>query len=157
MNNSEEVLGPIDIVVIGFPPGAPMRGDAVPIFLDLVDRGIIRVFDAMLVKKEDDGTVSGFDLSDVDEEQAGDLTVFSGASTGLLGNDDVETVAAELEPGAAAALSVCDADQLPRMRAFSAASSSSVRMPCSVSSASCLSWAMRSLSGGAAAGALGAA
>ncbi len=104
MNNTEEVLGPIDIVVIGYPAGAPMRGEAIPIFLDLVDRGIIRVFDALLVRKNDDGTVSGFDFADLDEDTAGDLSVFSGATTGMLDNDDIELVAAELESGEAAAV-----------------------------------------------------
>ena len=49
-------LGPIDIVVFGYPAGAPMTGEAVPILLDLVERGIIRVLDAMFVIKENDGT-----------------------------------------------------------------------------------------------------
>ena len=39
-------LGPIDIVVIGYPAGAPMTGEAVPLLVDLVERGIIRVLDA---------------------------------------------------------------------------------------------------------------
>lgn len=104
MNTTEELLGPIDIVVIGYPAGAPMRGDAVPIFLDLVDRGIIRVFDALVIKKNEDGSVSGLDISDLSEETAGDLTVFDGASTGMLGNEDAEVVAAELEPGEAAVI-----------------------------------------------------
>jgi hypothetical protein len=104
MNTTEDPLGPIDIVVIGYPAGAPMRGDAIPIFLDLVDRGIIRVFDALVIKKNDDGTVSGLDLADLDEDTAGDLTVFEGAATGMLGNEDAEIVAAELEPGEAAAI-----------------------------------------------------
>ena len=104
--DNEEVLGPIDAVVIGYPPGSPMKGDAVPIFMDLVDRGVIRVFDALFVRKNEDGTVSGADFSDLDEDTAGDLMVFNGASTGLLGNDDVEKVAAELEPGAGAAVIV---------------------------------------------------
>ncbi len=104
MNTTEDLLGPIDIVVIGYPAGAPMRGDAIPLFLDLVDRGIIRVFDALVVKKNDDGTVSGLDLADLDEDTAGDLTVFTGAATGMLGNEDAEVVAAELEPGEAAAI-----------------------------------------------------
>jgi len=47
MDENEEDLGPIDIVVIGYPPGAPMTGEAVPIMLDLVDRGIVRVLDAL--------------------------------------------------------------------------------------------------------------
>jgi hypothetical protein len=104
--DNEEVLGPIDVVVIGYPPGAAMKGDAVPIFIDLVDRGIIRVFDALFVRKNEDGTVSGIDFGQLDEDTGGDLTVFDGASTGLLGNEDVEAVAAELEPGSGAAIIV---------------------------------------------------
>jgi hypothetical protein len=46
-----EELGPVDIVVIGFPADAPMTGEAVPILLDLVDRGIVRVLDALFVIK----------------------------------------------------------------------------------------------------------
>ncbi|MBV9335776.1 MAG: hypothetical protein JO243_07760 [Solirubrobacterales bacterium] len=106
MEASEEDLGPIDVVVIGYPPGAPLTGEAVPIVLDLVDRGIIRVFDARFVVKNEDGTFSGFDLADLDQDTAGDLTAFAGASTGLLGDDDVDLIAAELEPGPAAVMIV---------------------------------------------------
>ncbi len=104
--DNEEVLGPIDVVVIGYPPGAAMKGDAVPIFMDLVNSGIIRVFDAMFVRKNEDGTVSGMDFADADEDTAGDLMVFNGASTGMLGSADIEMVAAELEPGSGAAIIV---------------------------------------------------
>jgi hypothetical protein len=102
MNDNEEDLGPIDIVVIGYPPGAPMTGEAVPIMLDLVDRGIVRVLDATFVIKEEDGTFSGVDLANLDADSAGDLTVFAGASTGLISDDDVAMIAAEMEPGSAA-------------------------------------------------------
>jgi Family of unknown function (DUF6325) len=104
MEGSEPELGPVDVVVIGYPAGAPARGEAVPILLDLVDRGIIRVIDARFVIKDEDGTFSGFDLADLDEESAGDLTVFAGASTGLLDDHDAELVAAEIEPGTAAVM-----------------------------------------------------
>jgi hypothetical protein len=99
-------LGPIDMVVIGYPPGAPMTGEAIPIMLDLVGRGIVRVLDAMFVTKNDDGTFSGFDIADLDADSAGDLTVFAGASTGLIHDDDVALVAAEIEPGTGAAIIV---------------------------------------------------
>ena len=102
----EEELGPIDVVVIGFPKGAPMTGEAVPIFLDLVNRGIIRVFDALFVRKDEDGTFSGFDIADLDEDSAGYLTEFAGASTGLLDDDDAAKAAAEIEPGSAAVVIV---------------------------------------------------
>jgi Family of unknown function (DUF6325) len=104
MEASQEAFGPIDVVVIGYPPGAPMTGGAVPILLDLVERGVIRVLDALFVRKDADGTFSGFDLADLDQDTAGDLTVFAGASTGMLNDDDAALAAAEIEPGSAAVL-----------------------------------------------------
>jgi hypothetical protein len=106
MHDADAEFGPVDVIVIGFPADAPMTGDSVPIFLDLVDRGIIRVLDALFVRKDEDGTFSGFDLADVDADTAGDLTVFAGATTGLLDDADVALAAAELEPGAAAVMIV---------------------------------------------------
>jgi Family of unknown function (DUF6325) len=106
MEANEVDLGPIDIVVIGFPAGAPMTGEAIPIVLDLVERGIIRVFDARFVRKDEDGTFSGYDIADLDEDSAGSLTAFVGASSGLVGDDDIAMVAEELEPGTAAVMIV---------------------------------------------------
>jgi Family of unknown function (DUF6325) len=103
---AHEELGPVDIVVIAYPAGAPMTGEAVPILLDLVDRGIIRVLDAMFVVKEADGTYSGFEATNLDSKGVGDLTAFEGASSGLLGEDDVATAGAEIEPGSAAVILV---------------------------------------------------
>lgn len=92
-------LGPIDVVVIAYPPGAPMTGDAVPILIDLVDRGIIRVLDVMFVSKTADGQLEGFEATDLDEKGVGAFSVFAGASTGLLGNEDVREASEALEPG----------------------------------------------------------
>lgn len=97
-------FGPIDLVVIAYPPGAPLTGEAVPLLLDLVDRGIIRVLDAMFVQKNEDGSFSGFDARGLDEKSVGDLTVFEGASSGLLDDDDAAQVAEAIEPGTAAVL-----------------------------------------------------
>ena len=76
------------------------------LLLDLVDRGIIRVLDAMLVKKEEDGSYSGFEAKDLDAGGVGDFMVFEGASSGLLGDDDAATAAEAIEPGSAAAVIV---------------------------------------------------
>jgi hypothetical protein len=101
-----EDLGPIDVVVIGFPPGAPMTGESVPILLDLVDRGIIRVLDVRFVRKEADGTFDGFDIADLEPDSVGQITMFAGATTGLLDDDDVALAAAEIEPGTVALMIV---------------------------------------------------
>lgn len=99
-------LGPIDIVVIGFPPDAPMTGEAVPLLLDLVDRGIIRVLDVLFVTKDADGTFAGFEAQGLTAERVGDFALFEGASSGLIGDEDVAAAADALEPGAAAVLLV---------------------------------------------------
>jgi hypothetical protein len=99
-------LGPVDIVVIGFPPDAPMTGEAIPLLLDLVDRGIIRVLDVLFVMENEDGTFSGFEAQDLESDRIGDLKVFEGASSGLLGEEDVATAAEAIEPGTAAVMIV---------------------------------------------------
>jgi Family of unknown function (DUF6325) len=99
-------LGPIDVVVIGFPPDAPMTGEAAPILVDLVDRGVIRVLDVLFVTKGEDGSFAGFNVDGIEKDRIGDFTVFEGASSGLLGDDDVESTAAVMEPGESAVVIV---------------------------------------------------
>ena len=106
MEAHEEELGPIDIVVIGYPADAPMTGEAVPLLLDLVERGIIRVLDVLFVMQEEGGTWSGFEAVDLDERGVGDLRLFEGASSGILGEHDVATAGEYLEPGTAAVMIV---------------------------------------------------
>jgi Family of unknown function (DUF6325) len=96
-----EQMGPVDIVVIEFPDGVH-KGEAAPLLIDLVDRGIIRILDLMFVRKDEDGTVSGLEIADLDGDGVADFRVFEGASSGLLGDDDRQEAANVLEPGAAA-------------------------------------------------------
>lgn len=104
MSSEELELGPVDIVVIGFPPGAPRTGEAIPIFVDLVDRGIIRVLDVLVVQKDAAGTVSGLAIADLDADGHPDLAVFEGAQTGMLGDEDADVAGGALEPGETAVL-----------------------------------------------------
>jgi len=97
-------LGPVDIVVIGFPPDAPRTGEAIPIFVDLVERGIIRVLDVLMVQKNDDGSVAAIELGDLDGDGYAELGVFEGARSGMLGDEDAGVAGEGLEPGEAAVL-----------------------------------------------------
>ena len=106
MQAYEDEIGPVDIVVIGYPADAPMTGEAVPIFMDLVNSGIVRVLDVMFVAKDEDGTFSGFDAKDLDAALVGDFVEFTGASSGLLGDDDLKTAADAIEPGSGAVIIV---------------------------------------------------
>jgi uncharacterized protein DUF6325 len=99
-----EELGPVDIVVIGYPAGAPLTGSAAQVLLDEVDKGTINVLDALFVTKNDDGTYSGFDATGLERGSVGEFHVFEGASSGLLGDDDVATTAEAIEPGTSAVM-----------------------------------------------------
>jgi len=99
----DAIMGPVDIVVIGYPPDAPQTGEAIPLFIDLVDRGIIRVLDVRGLRREADG-FTAFDVDMVDE--IADLQHFSGAQSGLIGESDLAMAAEAMEPGAAAVMIV---------------------------------------------------
>jgi hypothetical protein len=92
---------PIDYLVVEWPPGAEPSGEALPLLVDLVDRGLIRVLDLAFVRKEADGAVVGVDIAGNK-----DLAVFDGASSGLLGEDDFTEAGQALDPGCSAAILV---------------------------------------------------
>lgn len=96
--------GPIDYLVVEF-PGNRMTGEGWPLLVDLVDRGIIRLLDLVFIRKDEDGSVSGVSLQDLGAEGV-DLTVFEGASSGLLGDDDLAEAAKAVEPGCSAGVLV---------------------------------------------------
>ena len=104
--NAEELeeMGPVDYLVVEW-PGRQPTGEAAPIVADLVERGIIRVLDLAFITKDADGEVAGLEISDLGE-QVEELKLFEGASSGLLGDEDVEEAAKALEPGTSAALLV---------------------------------------------------
>ncbi len=104
MSYEELELGPVDVVVIGYPAGAPRTGEAVPMFVDLVDRGVIRVLDVLMVQKDSEGNVSGIEIADLDGDGVNDLVVFAGARTGMLDDEDAGTAGELLEPGEMALL-----------------------------------------------------
>ena len=97
-------MGPIDYLVVEW-PGKQPTGEAAPLLLDLVDRGLIRILDLAFLAKGDDGSVAGLEISDLGD-QVEELKIFEGASSGLLADDDVKAAGEALEPGTSAALLV---------------------------------------------------
>lgn len=96
--------GPIDYIVVEF-PGNKMTGEAWPLLVDLVERGLVRILDMVFIRKELDGSVVALTVEDADDE-SGTLEVFAGASSGLLGEDDLAEAASAVEPGSSAGVLV---------------------------------------------------
>lgn len=98
-------MGPIDYVVVEF-PGSRMTGEAFPMLVDLVERGVIRIIDLLFVKKEMDGSMVGLTIADLDKDGRLDLAVFEGASSGILGPAEIEEAGNTLAPGSSAGILV---------------------------------------------------
>jgi hypothetical protein len=98
-----DVHGPIDFVLIEFPQDR-LTGRAGEALMDLVERGVISLYDALVISKDDDGRVDVLEISD--PAVAGAFASFAGARSGLLGDDDVAEAAGAMEPGTVAALIV---------------------------------------------------
>jgi len=94
-------LGPIDYLVVEFPAGASnFTGEMAGELLALVDSGTIRLIDVLILTKNDDGTVDAMELSDVPE--LGALEALETQLAELLAADDVEHLAAAMDPGSTA-------------------------------------------------------
>lgn len=97
-------MGPIDYVVLEWPSGQP-TGEALPLIIDLVDRGIIRILDVAFMAKDENGETASVDLGALDSDDSA-LGEFEGASSGLLEQEDLDEAASVLEPGTLAAVMV---------------------------------------------------
>jgi hypothetical protein len=97
-------MGPIDYIVLEWPSGEP-TGEAFPLILDLVDRGIIRILDVAFMAKDENGETASVDLGALNGDGSA-LAEFEGASSGLLDQSDLDEAAAVLEPGTLAAIMV---------------------------------------------------
>jgi hypothetical protein len=97
-------MGPIDYILVEW-PGRQPNGEVAPHLVDLVDRGLIRILDLALIAKDEDGTVAGIELADLGDGSA-ELSVFEGASSGLISDEDLGEAGAALQPGTSAALLV---------------------------------------------------
>ncbi len=103
--NDVEELGPVDYIVVEF-PGSKFNGEIAPALKDLVDRGIIRVLDIVILQKDDKGTLEVAELSDLDESEVGSIRDYETELAMLLSEDDVIAVAEAIEPGTTAAVLV---------------------------------------------------
>jgi hypothetical protein len=100
-NTPLDELGPVDYVVVEFPAGASnFTGEMAAELVALVDSGTIRLIDVLILTKNEDGTIDAMELSDIDE--LGELQALEAQLADLLAEEDVEHLAAAMDPGSTA-------------------------------------------------------
>jgi uncharacterized membrane protein len=95
-------LGPIEMVVLGF-PGSRFTGEITPAIVDLVDRQIVNLIDALFIAKEDNGDVLIVELEEMTDDPAlNSLAGYFSSRLDLVSADDVDDLVDDLEPGSSA-------------------------------------------------------
>lgn len=87
-------------------PGSRFRGEIAPVLVDLVERDLIRILDLLVLKKDEDGTLEAFELSDLDASELGGIRASETELAMLLSEEDVNSLAAAIEPGSSAGVIV---------------------------------------------------
>ncbi len=99
-----EVPGPVDYLLVEW-KGRQPEGEVAPHLIDLVERGLIRILDLRFLVKDEDGSVTELEISDLGDRVV-EFAIFEGARSGLVDDEDLASAAAILEPGTSAALLV---------------------------------------------------
>jgi hypothetical protein len=98
---SEEELGPIDYMVVEFPAGTSNFSGAMAAELAaLAEAELIRVLDLMILTKDQDGNIEVLEVEDLDG--TGELGSIEADLAEILAFEDVENLAAAMEPGSTA-------------------------------------------------------
>ena len=98
-------LGPVDYLVVEFPPGEQhFTGELADELVALVDAGVVRLLDLLILAKDEDGNVDALELDDL--EEAGELARLETEFAEILAEEDVVHLAAAMEPGTVAGVLV---------------------------------------------------
>jgi hypothetical protein len=98
-------LGPVDYLVVEFPPETShFTGEMASELAKLVEAGVIRVLDLVILVKDQDGTIDAMEIEDLDPVD--ELRTAETQLSEILAADDVVHLAAAMEPGTTAGVLV---------------------------------------------------
>ena len=98
-------LGPVDYLVVEFPPGAShFTGEMAAELAKLVDSGTVRLLDLVILAKDADGTIDALEIEDL--EEIDELRTAETQLAELLAAEDITNLAAAMEPGTTAGVLV---------------------------------------------------
>jgi hypothetical protein len=101
----DDELGPIDFLAVEF-PGARITSAGFEQLLALADRGVIAILDMEFVVSDGNGNARKIDVKELDNPGGTDLSAWTGASSGLLDDSDLQQIASAIQPGSAAVIVV---------------------------------------------------
>ena len=105
MTDNIDELGPVDWIVVEF-PGSKFNGEIAPVLQDLTERGLIKILDLMMLRKDDAGELEIFEVSDLEGGELGELRTDEAELAMVLSEQDVLDIAETIEPGSTAAVLV---------------------------------------------------
>jgi uncharacterized membrane protein len=99
-------LGPIEVLMVGF-PGNQFNGEILPELERLTTSDTIAIVDGLLLHKDADGEVTFTEFEDISaNDDAAALAGLLDQVESLISDEDVEEMAAGLEPNSSAAILV---------------------------------------------------
>ena len=108
-------MGPVEYLVVEF-PGNKFKGEIVPALKELTDSGTIRVIDLVFVRRDEDGSATWIELSDLPIEDAAPYDDLDGEFGGLLNEEDILMMADLIQPNSSAAVMVFENVWATRLR-----------------------------------------
>ena len=94
-------MGPVDIVIIGF-PGNRLTGRIAPAIVELVEAGTVRIIDLLFVMKDADGVVTSLQIEDFDDALRPSFVGIDVVRPGALGAEDADELSDDLLPNSSA-------------------------------------------------------
>jgi hypothetical protein len=98
-------LGPIEVVVLGFPENR-FTGEILPELERLVQSDTISIVDGVFASKDGDGTTTFVEFDSLEDDEFAALAGVLERVEGLVSDEDVEDLTASLPPDSSAAVLV---------------------------------------------------
>jgi hypothetical protein len=95
--------GPVDFIALEF-KGNQFKGEIFPEVLNLVNNGIVRIIDMIIVKKDADGTVTHQEMQETDKSVLAVFDPLKAEINGMIQVEDIELIGEKLEPNSTAAV-----------------------------------------------------
>src|SRR5512139_432564 len=95
--------GPVDFVALEF-KGNQFKGEIFPELMKLVDDGVVRVIDIIVVKKDADGNVTHQEMQETDQSVLAIFNPLKAEINGMIQVEDIEMIGEKLENNCTAAV-----------------------------------------------------